>query len=140
LATNTSLACLCHKACVTSTVVSDGWDWVEPEVAAGETSDTAVRDWMLEFHRFVKKVSRLEQSRILKGDGAHKGRFVCTENVGCAVGTLHCWAGHAVAKFVELDWEQGRKRESRPLRIFALPRRPCRANTTTAASGRREKP
>lgn len=81
---------------------------------------------MLEFHRFVRKVSRPEQSRVLKGDGAHKGRFVCTENVGCAVGTLHCWAGHAVAKFVELDWEQGRKRESRPLRIFAL----CRIGPT----------
>jgi hypothetical protein len=33
-------ACLCHDVCVTSTVVSDGWDWVEPEFALGGTSDT----------------------------------------------------------------------------------------------------
>jgi hypothetical protein len=61
--TNTRLARLCHNACVTSTVVSDGWDWVEP--ARRETGDTAVRNWMLESHRFIRNVSTSESSRVL---------------------------------------------------------------------------
>jgi hypothetical protein len=63
--TNTRLARLCHNACVTSTVVSDGWDWVEPEFARRETSDTAVRNWILEPHRFIRNVSTSESSRVL---------------------------------------------------------------------------
>jgi hypothetical protein len=99
------------------------------------TQRSAIGCW--NFIGSSKKVSRPEQSWILKGDGAYKGPVRVYGNVGCAVGTLHCWAGHTVAKFVEFDWNKARKGNPR---IFAPPRRPCRANTTTAASGRREKP